>query len=172
MAANINTTSSSAKYAQYVHQLLCSPPAATLLNALATSTKLTTILGLISALICSHLPHSKATDKGHMHRHHSSTASACNNHANIVLAWAKVDWMCPPHKACAVQDMFFFATLANATLGTRYTDITGAFPIWSFKSTTLMPSSCDHRHPAPMPCLLPPSQKCLRYSVLAITNQH
>ncbi len=30
--------------------------------------------------------------------------------------------------------MFCFATLANDTLGTMYTDITGAFPIWLFKN--------------------------------------
>ena len=46
MAANDSATSSSAEYARYVHQLLCSPPAFTLLHALATSTKLTTIPGL------------------------------------------------------------------------------------------------------------------------------
>jgi hypothetical protein len=33
-----------------------------------------------------------------------------------------------------VQDMFWFATLTNATLGMMYTNITGAFPIWSFKN--------------------------------------
>jgi hypothetical protein len=38
MTANVNTTFSLAKYACYVHQLLFPPPAATLLNALATST--------------------------------------------------------------------------------------------------------------------------------------
>jgi hypothetical protein len=67
MAANVDTTSSLSKYARYVHQLLCSPLAATLLHALATSTKLTTIPGLTPAFICSHLPCSTATDKGHMH---------------------------------------------------------------------------------------------------------
>jgi hypothetical protein len=41
--------------------------------------------------------------------------------------------MFPLHKACTVQDMFCFAALANATLGKMYTNITGAFPIWSFK---------------------------------------
>ncbi len=46
MAANDGATSSSAEYAFYVHQLLCSPPAFTLLHALATSTKLTSIPGL------------------------------------------------------------------------------------------------------------------------------
>jgi hypothetical protein len=30
--------------------------------------------------------------------------------------------------------MFCFAALANATLGTMYTNITGAFPVWSFKN--------------------------------------
>jgi hypothetical protein len=34
MAANIDATSSTAKYTCYIHQLLCSPPTATLLRAL------------------------------------------------------------------------------------------------------------------------------------------
>ncbi len=134
MATNIDATSSAAKYPRHVHQLLCSPLAATLLHALATSTKLTTIPGLPSALIWSHLPCSMATDKGHMRCHRLHTALTCNNHADIALARANVFQMCPPHKACTVQDMFCFAALANATLGTVYTNITGAFPIWSFKN--------------------------------------
>jgi hypothetical protein len=69
-----------------------------------------------------------------MHCHCSGTASTHNNHAIIVLAWVKVDQMCPPHEACTFQDMICFAALANATLGTIYTDITGAFPVRSFKN--------------------------------------
>ncbi len=42
--------------------------------------------------------------------------------------------MIPIHEACAVHNMFFFAALANATAGTMYTDITGAFPVQSFKN--------------------------------------
>ena len=42
--------------------------------------------------------------------------------------------MFPTHKACAVQDMFCFAALADATTGTMYTDLTGAFPVRSFKN--------------------------------------
>ncbi len=42
--------------------------------------------------------------------------------------------MFPTHKACASQDMFCFATLADATTGTMYTDLTGAFPVRSFKN--------------------------------------
>ena len=134
MAANVNATSLSAKYARYVHQLLCSPPAATLLYALATITELITTSGLTPALICSHLPRSMATNKCHMRCHCSRTVSTRNNHADIVLAWAKVNQMCPPQEACAIQDMFCFAALADATLRTIHTNITGAFSIWSFKN--------------------------------------
>jgi hypothetical protein len=134
MAANVNATSSAAKYARYVHQLLCLPPAATLLLALDKSSKLKTIPGLTLSLICSHLPKSTATDKGHMQRQRSNTASTRNKHADIILARAKVDYMFPTHEACAVQDMFCFAALADATTGIMYTDLTGAFPVRSFKN--------------------------------------
>jgi hypothetical protein len=134
MAANDDVTSSAAEYARYVHQLLCLPPAATLLLALNKSNKLKTIPGLTLLLICSHLPKSTATDKGHMWRQRSNTASTRNKHADIILACAKVDRIFPTHKACAVQDMFCFAALANATTGTMYTDLTDAFPVRSFKN--------------------------------------
>jgi hypothetical protein len=180
MAANLNATSSAAKYARYVHQLLCSPPAATLLHAITTSTKLTTIPGLTPALIQTHLPCSTATNKGHMHSHRSCTALTCNNHADIVLARVEVDQMCPPHKACVVQDTFCFATLADATLGTMYTNITGAFPVQSFKNMQYIFVAYIYDFNAiivqPMPsrgaCLLPPFLECSGYSVLATTSQH
>jgi hypothetical protein len=38
------------------------------------------------------------------------------------------------HEACAAQDMFCFAALADAMTGTMYTDPTGAFPVRSFKN--------------------------------------
>jgi hypothetical protein len=134
MAANVDGPSSAAKYACYVHQFLCLPPATTLLLALDKSTKLKTIPGLTLLLMCSHLPKSTATDKGHMRRQRSNTASTCNKHADIILAHTKVDCMFPAHEACAVQDMFCFAALANAMTGTMYTDLTGAFPVRSFKN--------------------------------------
>ena len=40
MAANIDATPSTAKYAHYIHQLLCSPTAVALLLALTKSTEL------------------------------------------------------------------------------------------------------------------------------------
>jgi hypothetical protein len=134
LAVNVDATFLAAKYARYVHQLLCSPPAATLLLALDKSTKLQTIPGLTPALICSHLPCSTATNKGHMHRHCSNTASTRNTHAAVVLASAKVDCMFPAHEVCAAQDMFCFATLTDSTTVTMYTDLTGAFPVRLFKN--------------------------------------
>jgi hypothetical protein len=132
--ANVSTTSLAAEYAPYVHQLLCSPPAATLILALDKSNELKTIPGLTPQHIRTHLPCSTATGKGHMRRHCANTASTCNNHANVLLAQAEVDKMFPTHKACAVHDMFCFAALANANTGTMYTDLTGAFPVRSFKN--------------------------------------
>jgi hypothetical protein len=75
IAANVDATSSAAKYARYIHQFMCSPPSATLLRALDRSEELTTIPGLTPALLKNHLPCSTATDKGPMRQHRSNTAS-------------------------------------------------------------------------------------------------
>jgi hypothetical protein len=127
IAANVDATSSAAKYACYIHQCMCSPPSATLLVALDCSEELATIPRLTPALIKNHLPCSTATDKGHMRRHRSNTASTRNMQDDIVTAQAEVDRMFPQHKLCAMQDVFCFAALVNAIMGTMYTDITGAF---------------------------------------------
>jgi hypothetical protein len=134
MAANVDATSSTAKYARYTHQLLCSPPTSTLLRALEQSTELTTTPSLTSTLIHSHLPHSTATDKGHMRQHRANTASTRNMQANIIAACAEVDRMFLAHEACTMQDVFFFAALADANAGTMYSNLTGAFPVRSFKN--------------------------------------
>jgi hypothetical protein len=42
--------------------------------------------------------------------------------------------MFPQHELCTMQDVFCFAALADTITGTMYTDITGAFPVCSFKS--------------------------------------
>ncbi len=75
IAANVDATLSAAEYAYYIHQCMCSPPLATLLGALNRSEELATIPGLMPALIKNHLPSSTATNKGHMRRHRSNTAS-------------------------------------------------------------------------------------------------
>jgi hypothetical protein len=40
----------------------------------------------------------------------------------------------PTEKICAAHDMFCFLALANLHMGTMYTDLTGAFPVRSFKN--------------------------------------
>jgi hypothetical protein len=134
IAANVDETLSSAEYARYVHQLLCSPSTATLLHALNRSTELKTIPGLTSHLIGSHLPHSTAMDKGHMHQHCSNTASTRNTQSGIIAAHKEVDHMLPTQEACVVHNMVCYAALANATTGTMYTDLTGTLPVRSFRN--------------------------------------
>jgi hypothetical protein len=69
-----------------------------------------------------------------MRQHRANTALTRNVQANIVAAHAEVDWMFPAHEACTMQDVFWFAALADANTGTMYSDLTGAFPIQSFKN--------------------------------------
>jgi hypothetical protein len=66
VAANIDAMSSAAKYARYIHRIMCSPLASTLLRALDISEEVPTIPGLTTTLIKNHLPRSTATSKGHM----------------------------------------------------------------------------------------------------------
>jgi hypothetical protein len=54
--------------------------------------------------------------------------------SDIIAAHAEVDCKFPPQEICAIQDVFYFATLANEITGTMYTDITGTFPVHSIKS--------------------------------------
>jgi hypothetical protein len=90
VAANIDTTSSAAKYACYIHQIMCSLPASTLLRALDLSEELATIPCLTKSLIKNHLSCSTATDKGHMQQHRANTGSTRNIQSNIIAARAKV----------------------------------------------------------------------------------
>jgi hypothetical protein len=134
VAAIIDATSSATKYDRYIHQIMCSPLASTLLRVLDRSEELPTIPGLTTTLINNHLLQSTATNKGRMQCHRADTASTCNMQADIIAARAKVDHMFPPQELCAMQDMFCYAALANAITGTMNTNITGAFPVRSFKS--------------------------------------
>ena len=61
-------------------------------------------------------------------------ASTRNNQADIVAACNEVDCMPVHQEACAMHDMFCFVALADANSGTMYTDLTGTFPVRSFKN--------------------------------------
>ena len=67
MMMDIYPTSSPADLAQYLHQILCSPPKSTLLKAIR-NIQFRSIPGLAYELINDHLPPSAATEKGHMIR--------------------------------------------------------------------------------------------------------
>ena len=66
LAANVDAISSTAKYACYIYQIMCSPPASTLLWALDLSEELGTIPGLTTTLIKNYLLCSAATNKGYI----------------------------------------------------------------------------------------------------------
>jgi hypothetical protein len=134
LAAKVDATSSATKYARYIHQIMCSPPASTLLWVLDLSEEFATIPGLTTVLIKNHLPRSTTTDKQHMHQHWANTTSTCNMQSNTFAARAEVDSMFLHQEICAMQDVFCLAVLVDAILSTMYTDITGAFPFRSFKS--------------------------------------
>jgi hypothetical protein len=110
------------------------PANTNLLGALKRSEELATIPGLTPQLIKSHLPRPTATNKGHMRRHRSNTESTRNAHEAIVAVCTKVDHIFPQQEICVVQEVFCFGALADAITGTMYTNITGAFPVRSFKS--------------------------------------
>jgi hypothetical protein len=66
VAANIDATSSAAKYAHYIHQIMCTLPASSLRWALDLREELATIPSLTTTLIKNYLPCSTTTNKGHM----------------------------------------------------------------------------------------------------------
>ncbi len=57
-----------------------------------------------------------------------------NTQSDIIVICAKVDRMFPTKEACAMQDMFCFAVLADANTSTIYTDLYGTFPVRLFKN--------------------------------------
>jgi hypothetical protein len=134
IAANVDTTSSAGQYACYIHQALCSPPVTTLIQALKRSRELVTIPGFTAHLINTHLPYSKATDKGHMRCHCHRIQSTRTMQPAIVQARRNVDSLQPSKEICSAHAMFCFAALANLNTGTMYTNLPGAFPVCFFKS--------------------------------------
>ena len=159
IAANVNVTSSAAEYARYIRQCLCSLPTPTLLGALKHSEELATILGLTPQLINSHLPCSTATNKGHMRRHRSNTASTSNVHNAIVAA----RWItCSPIKNYVRNKMsFVLPPLSMQSLGQcTPTSLTPSLPsclkacstyLWcmSMTSMRLLSVPCPHAQMMP-----------------------
>ena len=138
IVANVMTNSYSKRdLAQFHHQTLLSPPKSTLITAIDNG-QLSTFPGLTKELIQKHLPPSTATDKGHLHRVKQGIQSTRKNTAAIKAARAAVDDMQPKEEMCAVHDMYCFAALADANQGTMYTDLSGQFPVRSYKNSVYL----------------------------------
>ena len=142
-AANVIPTSSKAELAMYYHQILCSPPASTMIKAIKNN-QLRSFPGLTIELITKHLPPSTATEKGHMIRTRQGVRSTHSNRKEILDARLLVDDMNPPEQACTAVDneMFCFAVLADEIEGTISSDQMGQFPTRSFsgKNTSSSPT--------------------------------
>ena len=132
-AANVIPTSSKAELAMYYHQILCSPPASTMIKAIKNN-QLRSFPGLTIELITKHLPPSTATEKGHMIRTRQGVRSTHSNRKEILDARLLLNDMNPPEHACTAMDneMFCFAVLADEIEGTIYSDQMGRFPTRSF----------------------------------------
>ena len=60
--------------------------------------------------------------------------------------------MHPAQQVCSTIDMFCFATLADANEGTMYTDLTGRFPVMSFKGNQYLFVAYLYDHNAIIVC--------------------
>ena len=128
LMANVYETSTQADLAQYLHQCLFSPTPATLIKAIKND-QLLSFPGLTADLITKHLPPSTATAKGHMHQSRQGIRST---RPKPVTPSDPQD-MNPDHQPQAAHHIYCFAALADLNSGTIYTDLTGRFPVRSYK---------------------------------------
>jgi hypothetical protein len=114
---------------KYLHQCFFSPTKATLLQAIANN-QLIGVPGLIKEAVLKHLPPSSATIKGHMHRIPKNVRSTRKNET---LNIHEDTDMAPNENIDAQCEIYCFAVLADTNEKTIYTDLTGKFPIRSYK---------------------------------------
>jgi len=69
-----------------------------------------------------------------MKRRRQNIRSTRSNNAAVKQAKYEASDMNPPQQMCSALDMFCFAALADANEGTMYTDLTGKFPVRSYKN--------------------------------------
>ena len=133
VSSNAIQTSTKEELAQYYHQCLLSPLKTTVLQAL-NNQPFKTFPGLTYKLISRHLRSSTETYKEHMKHHKQNIFSTRNNKQAIKNAQFEVCDKNPPQQICSALDMFYFAALVDATENTMYTDLTGKFPVRSYKN--------------------------------------
>ncbi len=69
-----------------------------------------------------------------MRRHQQGIQSTRSKQPAILQARNKVNHLMPTEEICVAHDIFCFAALADLHTGTKYTDLTGAFPVRYFKN--------------------------------------
>jgi len=144
-AANVFHTTTKADLAQYFHQCLFSPPTTTLLKAIKND-QLLSFPGLTPELITKHLPESTATWKGHMHRTRKGIRSTRKQDTSTPTDTYDVHDMNPPEELNATEtDLFCFAVLADTVEGTIYIDLTGRFPVRSYRNNQYTFVCYDYR---------------------------
>ena len=130
-AANSINTMPKAELAKY--QSFCLPPKVPFHKGIDNK-HLRSIPGLTHDLIHKRIQPSTATDKGHIRRVKQGIQSTRNTTKAKQDARLEVADMNPIHHVCTTHDMFCFAALADANIGTIYTDLLGPFPARSFTS--------------------------------------
>ena len=117
---------------QYLHQCLFSPTKSTLIKAVKNN-QLLGFPGLTTQAITKYFPESTATIKGHLHRQRKNLQSTRKKAPSKDNISPSTDYNNPPSEQDASCEIFCCVALANTIDGTLYTDLTGRFPIRSYK---------------------------------------
>ena len=129
---NIQQTKNQKQLIQYLHQCLFSPTKSTLVQAIKNN-QLLGFPGLTAQAVIRDLPDSTATIKGHLHRQRKNLRSTRKRPQVDKNSTQSTDDVNPPSEKDAACEIFCCAALANTIEGTLYTDLTGRFPVRSYK---------------------------------------
>ena len=117
----------------YLHQCFFSPTKTTLLKAIKNN-NLVGVPGLTEENVNKYLKPSVATLKGHLHRTRKNLRSTRATHKQDMNEQILSNLDLNPHEEPNARcEIFCYAALANEIKGTIYTDLTGRFPIRSYK---------------------------------------
>ena len=129
---DIQQTKNQEQLIQYLHQCLFSPTKSTVMKAVKNN-QLLGFPGLTTQAIIKHFPESTATIKGHLHRQRKNLQSTRKKAPSKDNISPSTDYKNPPSEQDASCEIFCCAALANNIDGTLYIDLTGRFPIRSYK---------------------------------------
>jgi len=159
-------TSTIAETIQFLHQCFNSPTVAALTKAIDNNQLLGLPGHITSAAVRKYIPESTATHKGHMQRRRKGLRSTSKPSATpssnrfelltdestvhaaettpAMAADQELDFY-PTKEADAEWELFIGAAFAETFDGTIYTDITGGFPITSYKGNKVIFFAYEYR---------------------------